>query len=117
MLISFQDAFWTELGPSWPPKVPKMTPNWRPKTAPNRPKIDVVLVLPPGLDGPQTRCHGYLGLCRFLVRFLCIFCCLSGEAILSTLKCFTVRFPVYLFRASGEAILGTPNHVTERFPM
>ena len=39
--ISFQDAFWTDLGPSWPPKVPKMTPNWHPKTTPNRPKIDV----------------------------------------------------------------------------
>ena len=39
MLISFQDAFWTDLGRSWPPKVPKMTPTWRPKTTQNRAKI------------------------------------------------------------------------------
>ena len=39
--MSFQDAFWIELGPTWAPKVPKMTPTWRPKTTPNRPKIDV----------------------------------------------------------------------------
>ena len=38
--ISFQDAFWTELGRSWPPKGPKMTPTWRPKTAQNRSKIE-----------------------------------------------------------------------------
>ena len=40
MLISFQDAFWTELGRTWPPQVPKMTPTWRPKTRQNRSKID-----------------------------------------------------------------------------
>ena len=38
-LISFQDAFWTELGPTCSPKRPKMTPTWRPKTTQNRPKI------------------------------------------------------------------------------
>ena len=31
MFISFQDAFWTELGPTWSPKGPKMTPTWPPK--------------------------------------------------------------------------------------
>jgi hypothetical protein len=41
MLIGFQDAFWTDLGRSWPPKVPKMTPTWRPKTTKNHPKIDI----------------------------------------------------------------------------
>ena len=40
MLISFQDAIWTQLGRSWPPKGPKMTPRWRPKTAQNRSKIE-----------------------------------------------------------------------------
>jgi hypothetical protein len=40
MLIGFQDAFWSQLGRSWPPKVPKMTPRWHPKTTPNRSKID-----------------------------------------------------------------------------
>ena len=39
MSIGFQDALWTDLGRSWPPKVPKMTPRWRPKTSQNRPKI------------------------------------------------------------------------------
>ena len=39
MLTGFQDAFWTDL--SRPPKVPKLTPTGRPKTTPNRPKIDV----------------------------------------------------------------------------
>ena len=38
--IWLQDAFWTELGASWAPKVPKMTPTWRPKTTQNRPKIE-----------------------------------------------------------------------------
>ena len=41
MKISFQAASWTELGPTWPAKVPNMTPRWRPKTTPNRPKINV----------------------------------------------------------------------------
>ena len=39
MKISFQDAFWTELGRTWAPKVPKMTPTWRqddPKSTKNR---------------------------------------------------------------------------------
>jgi len=36
MKISFQNTFWTELGPTWPPKRPNMAPRWRPKT----PNID-----------------------------------------------------------------------------
>ena len=40
MLTSFQDAFWTELGRTWAPKRPKMTPSWRPKTTPKRRKIE-----------------------------------------------------------------------------
>ena len=45
MKINFQDAFWTELAPTWPPKRPKMTPRWCPKTTPNRPNIDIKQIL------------------------------------------------------------------------
>ena len=38
---NYEDAFFGDLGPTWPPKVSKMTPRWFPKTTPKRPKIDV----------------------------------------------------------------------------
>ena len=33
---NYEDAFFGDLGPTWPPKVSKMTPRWRPK----RPQSD-----------------------------------------------------------------------------
>ena len=38
MKISFQDAFWIELGPTWPPKRSNTIPRWQPKTIPNQSK-------------------------------------------------------------------------------
>ena len=41
MVIGFRNAFWSDFGPTWPPKRPKMTPRWHPKTTQNRSQIDV----------------------------------------------------------------------------
>ena len=41
MKISFQDVFWTDLGPTWLPKAPNMTPKWPPKTTQSRSKMEL----------------------------------------------------------------------------
>ena len=60
MLISFQDTFWTELGPTWPPKVPKMTPRWLPKC----PKI-----APRRLPGPRGSWRRFFSLLKIVLNF------------------------------------------------